>query len=203
MLSDLLKGKIHKDISFLDSRADNRIVLTIGYSGRALQQHFYVLDAIEQLTDKQKGKLFLLLPFTYYWENQYFLYLRERLEMMHIPYQFLTSFLPSTQLLSMRLVSDIFVEMQLRDVFAGSVREHIMAGSVVIAGNWLPYGSLSKIGVYYHSCGLDTLSQTIGKVIDYFKQEKIKCLDNTRIMSHHFSLERVCSERIDFLKSHL
>lgn len=200
-LCKLMNNEIKRNSSFLSKEAEGKIVLTIGYSGRPWQQHFYVLDAIDRLSDAQKKKLFLLLPMTYYLEHHYMLYIQTRLDQLGIPYQILTSFLQETQSLSMRLITDIFVVVQLTDAFAGSVREHIVAGSVLVAGDWLPYDILSEYGVYYHSCNSSSLSKALSDVIDNIREEKAKCEKNREIMINHFSTASICENRIEIINS--
>lgn len=200
-LCKLMDNEIGRNNSFLSKEAEGRIVLTIGYSGRPWQQHFYVLDAIDRLSDAQKKNLFLLLPMTYYLEHHYMLYIQTRLDQLGIPYQIQTSFLPEIQSLTMRTITDIFVVVQLTDAFAGSVREHIVAGSVLVAGEWLPYDILSEYGVYYHSCNSSSLSETLSDVIDNIKEEKAKCAKNREIMMNHFSIASICEKRIGIINS--
>lgn len=189
-LKDILEGTIDKDTSFLDSKSEGKIILTIGYSGRTWQQHFYAIDALEKISSKNKDKLFLIIPMTYDANPEYKNYIDNRLSRLGIPYQILEKRLPLEQNLSMRIISDIAICIQNTDALAASVREHIMAGSVFIGGDWLPYTLFLNEGMYFRPTSLDNLSNTIEDVIENIKEEKRKCLNNTDLMYNYSSWTR-------------
>lgn len=182
MLKELKKGVKKRDTSFLDERSLGKSIVTIGYSGRPWQQHFYVLDAIEKLPQSIKNNLFLLLPMTYDSEGHYRSYIKYRLDEMGIPYQILRERLSLVQNLSMRMVSDISIVIQKADAMSASVQEHLMAGTVLIAGDWLPYHELTEYGVYFQTTSYDKLYEKILYVINNLDEEKVKCSKNTDIM---------------------
>ena len=189
-LKEILDGRINKDTSFLDNKSEGKIILTIGYSGRTWQQHFYVLDALEKISSKNKDKLFLIIPMTYDANPEYKNYIENRLSRLGIPYQILEKRLSLEQNLSMRIISDIAICIQNTDALAASVREHIMAGSVFIGGDWLPYTLFLEEGIYFRPTSLDNLSNTIEDVIDNIKEEKRKCQKNTELMYNYSSWTR-------------
>lgn len=186
-LKEILDGKVDKDTSFLDDRAKGRVILTIGYTGRTWQQHFYVIDALEKISSKNKDKLFLIIPMTYDANPEYKNYIDNRLSRLGIPYQILEKRLSLEQNLSMRIISDIAICIQNTDALAASVREHIMAGSVFIGGDWLPYTLFLEEGMYFRPTSLENLSNTIEDVIDNIKEEKRKCQKNTELMYNYSS----------------
>lgn len=190
VLKDILEGKIEKDLSFLDERASGKIVLTIGYTGRTWQQHFYVLDALSKLEETQKNKLFLIMPMTYDANPEYMSYIESRLARLGIPCQILKKRLSLIQNLSMRIVSDIAVCIQNTDGLAASVREHIMAGSVFIGGDWLPYKLFQDEGMYIRLTSVDGLFSNLNEVIENIQDEKRKCLNNTELMYNFSSWKR-------------
>lgn len=180
-LKDILDGKEDKDISFLSEDAKGKIVLTIGYTGRTWQQHFYVIDALEKLSQEQKDKLFVLIPMTYDSIPDYMLYVYKRMQVIGIPFQLLDKRLSLKQNLSMRIISDIAVCVQFSDALAASVQEHIMAGSVFVGGDWLPYGEIQDKGIYMKRSGKDSLASVIGDIIDNIEEEKAQCQRNKEI----------------------
>jgi hypothetical protein len=199
-LKDMLDNKISKDLSFLDSRALDKIVLTIGYSGRPWQQHFYVLDALETIPQKYKEKLFLLLPMTYDNDFNYDVYIKKRLDRIGIPFQILSRRLSLFQNLSMRTISDIMVVVQLTDVFSASVQEHLMAGSVLIAGDWLPYKSFLEKGVYMRITNLEDLKKNMETVICNLEKEKELCKGNEERI---YSLSSWSSKSNDYINMYI
>lgn len=182
LLNDIMDGKVNPDLSFLSKEAQGKIVVTIGYSGRAWHQHFYIIDAIEKLPIEMKNKLFLLLPMTYSNEMHYTGYLYDRLNKSKITFQILTERLPLLQNLSMRMISDVVINWQVDDALSASISEHLMAGSVLIAGNWLPYKLFRDYGAYLHDTTFENLSTTILKVLNNLKEEKEKCKVNRQIL---------------------
>lgn len=180
-LKDIISNN-NADFSFLDSRACDKIIITIGYSGRIWQQHFYAFDAIKRLPQEIKDKIFLLIPMTYDRENSYCNYLKDRLNKMNIPYQILDKRLSLIQNLSMRIASNISIIIQVNDAMAASVMEHLMAGSVLIAGDWLPYKELVSKGIYYRPTTKDLLYDTLLEVINNYPEEKEKCIFNKDII---------------------
>ena len=182
LLNDIMQGKIERDISFLDKRATNRIVVTIGYSARTWQQHFYALDAIDKLPQQDKENLFLLIPMTYDNTWDYGLYMKSRLDKIGIPYQIQQTRLTLIQMLSLRTISDIFICIQNTDGLAASVQEHLMAGSILIAGDWLPYKLFMNYGAYFLTTSLDNLSNMLQFVIENYQVEKHKCINNKEVM---------------------
>lgn len=191
MLKELKDGAKKSNISFLDERFLGKSVITIGYSGRPWQQHFYALDAIERLPQAVKDNLFLLLPMTYDCEWHYKSYIQYRLDEIGVPYQILSDRLSLEQNLSMRMSSDILIVVQKADAMSASVQEHLMAGSVLIAGEWLPYNELNENGVYFKKTNLSDLFENIRDVISNLSAEKEKCRKNTEIMYSLRSWESV------------
>lgn len=186
LLKDIQNGLIERDISFLDEKVNNRIVLAIGYTGRIWQQHFYVLDALETLPTELKNKLFLLLPMTYDTIPDYKLYIRKRLQRLNIPFQILDKRLTTLQVLSMRTISDISICVQFTDALAASVQEYLMAGSIFIGGEWLPYKEFFVHGCYLHETTIENLSSTLCYVLCNYETEKEKCKNN-RFPIYEFS----------------
>lgn len=183
ILNDLLEGKIKKDISFLDPNAHGKTIITVGYSGRAWHQHFYIIDAIEKLPDEIKKEIFLLFPMTYSNSGKdYIGYLRERVMRTGIPFQFLKNHLSIIQNMSMRIISDVVINCQVDDSLSSSIKEHLMAGSVLIAGDWLPYKLFRKYGAYLHDTSLGNLSSTLKLVLENLEREKEKCKENKQIL---------------------
>lgn len=196
-LKDILDNKAEKDVSFLADEYRDKIVLTIGYTGRTWQQHFYVLDALEKLSPDQKGKLFVLIPMTYDSIPDYRLYIIKRMQAIGIPFQILDKRLSLKQNLSMRIISDIAVCVQLSDGLSASVQEHIMAGSLFIGGDWLPYGVLQKQGIYMKLTSKDGLARVIGGVVDNIHEEKAKCRRNKDILYSFSSWKSIGNEFVN------
>ena len=183
MLNDMLEGKESIDTSFISKKAKGKVIITIGYSGRAWHQHFYMIDAIEKLPDELKNRIFMLFPMTYANSDQHYnAYLLERIRRTGIPYQILKQHLSLRQNLSMRILSDVVMNCQVDDGLSASIQEHLMAGSVLIAGDWLPYKLFREKGAYIHTVSLNDFSTTLCDVLTNLEKEKCKCHINRHVI---------------------
>jgi hypothetical protein len=71
-----------------------------------------------------------------------------------------------------------------------SMLEHLAAGSVVITGKWLPYGSLEEIGVYFIRINkVDDLKETLLEVIKHLDVHLELSKKNREIMLKLMSWE--------------
>lgn len=82
------------------------------------------------------------------------------------------------QLLSLRKISDIVVNIQVIDSLSASLQEHIFCGGVLIAGEWLPYSLFTDHGIYYIKSGVSDLSEKLLDTIQNLDTLKRKCGDN-------------------------
>jgi hypothetical protein len=100
----------------------------------------------------------------------------------------------------MRTISDIMVVVQLTDVFSASVQEHLMAGSVLIAGDWLPYKSFLEKGVYMRITNLEDLKKNMETVICNLEKEKELCKGNEERI---YSLSSWSSKSNDYINMYI
>lgn len=167
-----------QDYSFLSEQAKGKLMVTCGYNGREMQQHLLMLDAINKLPKELKQKIFLFLPMTYLLKDDYYVQVLERIEKTGIPYQIQRERLPLEQNLTMRIRTDITVNIQEHDGLASSIQEHLYCGNVLIAGEWLPYSFFTDNNVFYLKTSIDNLSINIKDVIEHFSDYKQKCINN-------------------------
>ncbi len=118
--------------------------------------------------------------------------IREVLKDFGHPYKILTDFLPPEQVAKLRKAVDIMIMCPPKDHMSASVAEHLAAGSLVIAGRWLPYDAYDSFMLRVKS--LDDLSDTLDhalktdyskelsgnrKILDrYSKQKAVDCWNN-------------------------
>lgn len=178
VLNKMLDGTSQTDDSFLSAQAKGKLIVTCGYNGREMQQHLLMLDAIDKLSQELKQKIFLFLPMTYLLKDDYYAQVHKKLEDMGIPYQIQRERLTLEQNLTMRMKTDIVVNIQKTDGLAASLQEHLYCGNVLIAGEWLPYSIFSDNNVFYLKTSLDNLSCDIKDVIQHFSDYKQKCINN-------------------------
>ena len=72
---------------------------------------------------------------------------------------------------ALRLLSDIFIQVQTTDALSGSTQEHLYAGSFTIVGDWLPYKILKESGVVFNSV------RSISEIIDIIELFNSECTD--------------------------
>lgn len=166
------------DISFLNEQAKNKLMITCGYNGREMQQHLLILDAIEKLPNETKQHLFLFLPMTYLLPDDYYKQVRDKLDKIGVAYQIQRERLSLSQNLSMRMMTDIVVNIQKTDGLAASLREHLYCGNILIAGDWLPYEIYTENDVFYIKTSLDSLYDNIKDVIDNYSDYKQRTIRN-------------------------
>ena len=178
VLDSMLSSKTYLDDSFLSDQSAGRVFLTCGYNGRKEQRHMLILNAIENLPANIKQSIFLFLPMTYLLEDDYAIQIEDRLKELNIPYQIQKTRLPINQNLTMRIRTDIVINIQTTDGLAASIQEHLYCGNVLIAGNWLPYDVFLDNGIYYYKSSLDELSNSIKNVVNSLNIYKERCQNN-------------------------
>lgn len=66
-------------------------------------------------------------------------------------YSIIEDFLSEEQVSALRLIGDVFIQLQTTDALSASTQEHIYAGARVIVGSWLPYSFLLENGVCFET----------------------------------------------------
>lgn len=156
----------------------DKIILACGTNGNAAHQHLLIFESIEKLTPEIKGQLFLLVPMTYANKKPYLETVRKKTDSLGLPYKLLSSSLSMHDVGKLRIVSDIVITIQKTDALSAAIQEHIYAGGILIAGDWLPYQILSENGVFYVTTPLDSLTETVSKTIENHALIKYKCMEN-------------------------
>ncbi|MBO4581950.1 MAG: glycosyltransferase [Bacteroidales bacterium] len=180
LLDKLLEDSTSVDFSFFDKQVEGKMLVTCGYNGRKEQQHMLILEAIEKLPIELKQKIFLFLPMTYLLEEDYYHQINEKLKTLQIPYQIQRERLSLHQNLSMRIKTDIVVNIQTTDGLAASLQEHLYCGNVLLAGDWLPYDIYLDNGIYYCKTAIENLSSNLQSVIENYPVYKQWCLNNRK-----------------------
>lgn len=160
----------------------DRMVITCGYNGARGQQHVKILDTISQLSAVHKNRIFLLVPMTYGAEKKYLNEVKTCLVSTGIPYTLLTSSLNNTEIAKSRVITDIAVNIQITDARSASIQEHIFAGNVLIAGEWLPYEYMKESGIYFIETSKDDLLVKIEHCLESFDVYKQRTANNQKII---------------------
>lgn len=159
-------------------------VVVIGYNGSIRQNHIRILDAIaECLSVEQMESIQIILPATYGLSIEYEKKLYQYIERLPYEVTLFKQYLSDIDMAKFRLCADIMINLQESDQFSGSMQEYMYAKCIIITGDWLPYGSLSELGVYYRNvseiskCGID-----LSNVLNDFNAEQLKCNKNSAMI---------------------
>jgi len=156
----------------------NDIVITIGYNNKAEHQHLKVIDEINRLPRTIKSNLTVLLPLTYPSNKLYKDSIIASLERYNFDYVVVDEFLNNADLIQLRLISDIFINMQTTDMFSASVMEYMAMGNVVLNANWLPYSYIDIHKIYAHKVDWSNLKDKLLYIIKNLDEEKARTISN-------------------------
>lgn len=126
---------------------DDRKIIVIGYNGYRAQRH---IAAIQSMMDAKinSDEVFIIFPWTYGNEDSSYRNEVEEFVSGKFHYVFLDEFLSDNEVASLRMITDILVQIQTTDALSSSMLETLYAGNAVITGKWLPYESALKKGLY-------------------------------------------------------
>jgi len=189
-LDDLLDFKKHPektDLSFIKGDFKGKIVVTCGYNARSRHQHLKIIEALNRLPQEQQDKLFVVFPMTYLREKKYIQKVNQSLENVHFAYFMINEYMSEEQLKSLRMFTDLYINIIESDALSSSTQEHLFCGNVVLVGDWLPYSVFEENGVFYLKTSLDQLQNNIDYAITNLNELKKKSSDNPN------NLYNICS----------
>jgi glycosyltransferase involved in cell wall biosynthesis len=176
------------------------VTICCGYNASPLQHHVEMIDSLLPVL-KENGEILLLLPLTYGGSAQYKREVEDHLAKNKIRAKLFTSFMTNEEVATLRLATDIMINVQPTDQLSGSMQEHFYAGNIVIAGEWLPYSVFDEAGVFYiKTKGIEATGKHVRDCIESMSKmkeqakrnaEKVwalssweKCIDNWLNLYH-------------------
>ena len=169
---------------------DNKVVITIGYSGSSKQKHIEILKILDTLDEKYKKRIFALIPLTYglqFEEKDYPERVKKVCDEAEFDTLILESYMTVEALAGFTFSSDITLNLRDTDALNASMLESIYAGNILVNGAWLPYGKLKRLGIYFREIDkLSGLKDLIPFLLDNFEKEKSKTSSNTEIIRKNF-----------------
>lgn len=153
-------------------------IIACGYNSYRAQQHIRIIKCLASLPDDVKSKIVLLLQMTYPSDPEYVDEVRTAAAESGLRFRIFDRFLGAEEVASIRVLSDIAVNMQITDAFSGSLQGHLYAGGILIAGEWLRYPVLEDNGIFYLKVSFDSLTGTVADVIARKEYYKSKCSGN-------------------------
>lgn len=174
LLQDMIEGKLEAAETMISPKAKGKLIICLGYNATVAQRHEQMLDAINTFSEEIKNKIFILLPLTYGGSQEYINKIKNKADQIGVEYQIYTDLLPIKEMLTVRLKTNVVVNIQDSDAFAASIREHIMARNLLVVGDWLPYNLLEENNIFVKKTSKASLSEDILWAIENFEKEDIK-----------------------------
>lgn len=157
---------------------DGKKIITIGYNGLEAQQHLLILNQIENLSQKYRADLFLVIPFGYGGNLEYKNELKRKLDSMNIEYRIFDSFLSDMEVTYLRIATDLAINAQVSDAASASIQEHLCAKNVVLTGDWLPYDFFLEKGIKFWSFNESDFLNKLSDILDNFEFYATQVKDN-------------------------
>lgn len=170
-----------------------KIVITCGHNAIEMHQHIKLIEALVCLPENVKKQIVCVFPMTYpQGRDAYIDKVMKRLEETGLDYVILTKFMDFQEMAEYALISDIMIHVQTTDQLSSTMLEEMYAGSIVVAGKWLPYQSLHDMGIYF--LDVDTIpdvTAVMDNVIANIQEYKEKCTGNKEIVWKHSSWDEL------------
>lgn len=174
----------------------NKIVITCGHNASQAHQHIEMIEAINQLPAIIKKQIVCVLPMTYPQGcEEYINFVDGSLKGTDLEYVILKDFMDFQDMAEYALISDIMIHVQTTDQLSSSILEEMYAGSIFIAGSWLPYKALHKMGIYF--LDVDTIPDVTAVLEDVVANIEVyteKCRGNREIIWKYSSWDEVASK---------
>ncbi len=122
----------------------------IGVNGTRQGNHLAILESLITLPEACKKKIELIIPMTYGASEEYIGEVRAMAGRSGCRYTVIESYMSDTEVMQLRNSTDILVFAPVSDAFSVTVTQALAAGSVIIAGIWLPYKLRRISGFNYH-----------------------------------------------------
>ena len=171
----------------------NKIVVTCGHNAIEEHHHMEIISALEQLSENVKRQIVCVFPMTYpNGREEYISKVITRLDEIGLEHVILTDFMDFQSMAEYALISDIMIHVQTTDQLSSTMLEEMYAGSIVIAGSWLPYQSLHEMGIYF--LDVDTIpdvTAVLEDVVTNIESYKKKCAGNSEIVWKHSSWDEL------------
>ena len=147
----------------------DKIIITIGINSSTNNQQLEVIDALTKIDEALKSNIFLVFPMTYGGFTNYCDDVDSAMAKTQIPYCILRNYLSTDELVSLRIASDLMINLPITDQLSATMCEYLFTKNWVITGAWLPYEPIDQTGVNYHRIqGIDELSSQLTDVLKHF-----------------------------------
>lgn len=167
----------------------NKIIIICAHNAFKENRHLELIEVLDKLTDKKKQEIICVFPMTYPNNmEEYICEVEDMLRESGLDYLVMTEFMDFQAMAEIALIADIMVRIQTTDQLSSMMLEAMYAGSIVIAGSWLPYQSLHDMGIFF--LDVDTIPEVttaLEDVVTNIENYKEKCRGNSEIVWNHSS----------------
>lgn len=171
--SSSIAGEIEK-LLYNESKNESRIhmgippekiSIAIGYSGKSIHQHIKIINALLSDTEffNNKDNYIFLLQMTYGSNEIYINEVETLLKNYNVPYFLFTKKISDVEIARLRNSTDIMIQLSKFDGLSASIIESLLAGSILISGEWLPYKIFKEKQLHYYE--LKTIDNSLPKLI--------------------------------------
>lgn len=176
----------------------NNVVVTCGYNASPFHQHIKMIKSINMVKHKLPANLLFLFPFTYIFNNTYFLEVKNLLDKSNLNYKIFTDFLSDEEVAKLRKASDVMINAQTTDQLSDSMLESLYAGNIVISGDWLPYNILEDKGIFMLKISsVEEIGEKLIYVMDNIERLRESFSGNGKIIGKILSWDNKIDEWIE------
>lgn len=200
MLNEAMRQPIDQVTLIPEDAYKNKLIVTCGYNGIDSQQHAIMIEALSKLPESIRQRIYVLVPFTYGWKPEYKDSVINCLNKSKLPYTLLDQRLSDNQITELRRISNIVINIQVTDSFSASLQEHMMAGSVMVVGDWLPYQVFDNAGLFMIKTSLSELEKNINEAVEKYDFYKEKSIVNKQRAYNLSSWEGVSDKWVNIYK---
>ena len=172
-----------------------KIVVTCGHNANSEHQHRKIIEALCRMPVNVREQIACIFPMTYPQEREiYISEIENRLKETNLSYVILTEFMDFQEMAEYALISDIMIHVQRTDQLSSTMLEEMYAGSIVIAGTWLPYQSLHDMGIFFLDVdAISDITESVEEAVVNIQKYKKKCAGNKEIVWKHSSWDELAS----------
>lgn len=181
---DELRGIDQQSIRKKFGLPGDKIVVTCGHNKIEHHQHLAIINAVQELPAWIKGQIICVFPMTYpNGLDEYVGKVRKAAEEAGVDYLILEKHMEFREMAMYALVSDIMIHVQRTDQLSSTMLEEMYAGSVVIAGSWLPYQHLREKGIYFLEVNtVSDVTLLLEDVVGHLDEYRDKCAQNSTLV---------------------
>lgn len=171
----------------------DKIVITCGHNANEAHQHMKMIEALKQLPEHIKKQIVCVFPMTYpKGYDAYIQCISKSLKNSGLSHVILKEFMNFQEMAEYALISDIMIHVQTTDQLSSAMLEEMYAGTIVIAGKWLPYRPLHEKGIFFLDVeDICNITEVLVDVVTNIEEYKEKCTDNTEIVWMHSSWDEL------------